>query len=97
MADMVVWPYWKSTCRGIWPEFIIEMLLLRGSPARPKALKTMRQKLIFRPRKELRNEVSQERLSRALDATKEYAHNFQDGGRFGSHPSHDRFDDEGMP
>ncbi len=29
-----------------------------------------------------------------LDATKDYAHAFRDRGSFGSHPSHDAFDDE---
>jgi hypothetical protein len=29
-----------------------------------------------------------------LDATKDYAHAYREQGRFGSHPSHDGFDDE---
>jgi hypothetical protein len=32
--------------------------------------------------------------SRTLDATRLYAHRYREGGRFGSHPSHDGFDDE---
>jgi hypothetical protein len=32
-----------------------------------------------------------------LDATKGYAHAFRDKGSFGSHPSHDAFDDESSP
>jgi hypothetical protein len=32
-----------------------------------------------------------------LDATKLYAHSFRESGRFGSHPSHDGFDDESGP
>ncbi len=32
-----------------------------------------------------------------LDATKLYAHSFREQGRFGSHPSHDGFDDESGP
>jgi hypothetical protein len=47
--------------------------------------------------KKLRNEVLQQRLERALDATKEFAHNFREKGRYGSHPSHDNYDDEGNP
>jgi len=34
---------------------------------------------------------------RNLDATKLYAHNYREHGRFGSHPSHDGFDDESGP
>jgi hypothetical protein len=32
-----------------------------------------------------------------LDATKPYAHSYRERGRFGSHPSHDGFDDESGP
>lgn len=32
-----------------------------------------------------------------LDATKPYAHPYREQGRFGSHPSHDGFDDESSP
>jgi hypothetical protein len=32
-----------------------------------------------------------------LDATKRYAHSYRENGRFGSHPSHDGFDDESGP
>jgi hypothetical protein len=32
-----------------------------------------------------------------LDATKLYAHSYREQGRFGSHPSHDGFDDESSP
>jgi hypothetical protein len=32
-----------------------------------------------------------------LDATKPYAHSYREQGRFGSHPSHDGFDDESTP
>lgn len=32
-----------------------------------------------------------------LDATKLYAHSFREHGRFGSHPSHDGFDDDSDP
>ena len=32
-----------------------------------------------------------------LDATKLYAHAYREHGRFGSHPSHDGFDDESSP
>ena len=32
-----------------------------------------------------------------LDATKLYAHSYRKRGRFGSHPSHDGFDDESGP
>lgn len=39
-------------------------------------------------------ETQQQRL---LDATKDYAHAFREQGRFGSHPSHDRFDDDSNP
>ena len=34
---------------------------------------------------------------RRLDATKNYAHNFREFGRYGSHPSHDDFSDDGKP
>jgi hypothetical protein len=49
------------------------------------------------PAHELTNEVLQQRLARAMDATKDYAHNFRERGRYGSHPSHDNYDDEGRP
>ena len=32
-----------------------------------------------------------------IDATKDYAHKFRDHGQFGSHPSHDGFDDDSDP
>jgi hypothetical protein len=48
------------------------------------------------PPHQLENEVFQERLSRTMDATKDYAHNFREKGRYGSHPSHDNYDDEGQ-
>jgi hypothetical protein len=32
-----------------------------------------------------------------LDATKLYAYSYRENGRFGSHPSHDGFDDESGP
>jgi hypothetical protein len=63
----------------------------------PEGLADATSRLTASPAKQLKNEIFQERLSRALDATKDYAHNFREGGRFGSHPAHDRFDDEGMP
>ncbi len=34
---------------------------------------------------------------RNLDATKLYAHPYREQGRYGSHPSHDPFDDESTP
>lgn len=34
---------------------------------------------------------------RAMDHTREYAHAFREQGRYGSHPSHDGFDDESNP
>jgi hypothetical protein len=34
---------------------------------------------------------------RKLDATRDYAHKYRDDGQFGSHPSHDGFDDESKP
>ena len=34
---------------------------------------------------------------RRQDATREYAQNYRDHGQFGSHPSHDGFDDESKP
>lgn len=35
--------------------------------------------------------------SRALDASRDYAHPCRESGRFGTHPSHDDFDDESEP
>jgi hypothetical protein len=37
------------------------------------------------------------RKERQLDGTKEYAHAFREQGKYGSHPSHDRFDDDSNP
>ena len=54
-----------------------------------------RRKTAARP-DQLKNTIFQERLSRALDATKDYAHSFREQGRYGSHPSHDDYD-EGKP
>lgn len=34
---------------------------------------------------------------RSFDATRDYARSFRDHGQFGSHPSHDGFDDESTP
>jgi hypothetical protein len=48
------------------------------------------------PTDQLKNPIFQERLQRALDATREYAHSFREEGRYGSHPSHDDYD-EGKP
>ena len=36
-------------------------------------------------------------IDKNLDATKLYAHSYREQGRFGSHPSHDGFDDESSP
>jgi hypothetical protein len=36
-------------------------------------------------------------LDKNLDATKPYAHSYRERGRYGSHPSHDAFDDESGP
>jgi predicted RNA-binding Zn-ribbon protein involved in translation (DUF1610 family)/uncharacterized C2H2 Zn-finger protein len=49
------------------------------------------------PSHELANEVLQQRLNRSMDATKDFAHSFREQGRYGSHPSHDNYDDEGRP
>jgi hypothetical protein len=38
--------------------------------------------------------VTESTTDRWQDATRTYAHDFRDHGQFGSHPSHDRFDDE---
>jgi len=45
----------------------------------------------------LRNEVLQQRLGRKMDATKDFSHNFREGGHYGSYPSHDDYSDEGNP
>jgi hypothetical protein len=37
----------------------------------------------------------QTRIERRLDATRDYAHAYREYGRFGSHPSHDDFGDDG--
>jgi hypothetical protein len=37
------------------------------------------------------------RSIRLMDHTRPYAHAYREGGRFGSHPSHDGFDDESKP
>jgi len=39
-------------------------------------------------------QASQSPLQPNLDATKLYAHSYREHGKFGSHPSHDGFDDE---
>jgi hypothetical protein len=39
----------------------------------------------------------QDRLERAHDATRDFAHSFRDNGRFGSHPSHDGYGDDDRP
>jgi len=41
-----------------------------------------------------RLEAEQSPFQPNLDATKPYAHAYREHGRFGSHPSHDGFDDE---
>jgi hypothetical protein len=67
---------------------------VRSSPLydsdRPESRKTVV------PPDQLKNEMLQERLNRAMDATRGYAHSFREHGRFGSHPSHDDYD-EGNP
>lgn len=45
----------------------------------------------------LGNEIDNERSQRALDATRDYYAAYRDHGQFGSHPSHDGFDDESEP
>jgi hypothetical protein len=59
-------------------------------------LQKSRKPTAVRPEK-LQNDVLQQKLSRVLDATKNFAHNFREQGRYGSHPSHDDFSDEGNP
>lgn len=41
------------------------------------------------------NPILQEQLNRALDATKSYGHAYREGGSYGSHPSHDDYDEGG--
>jgi hypothetical protein len=48
------------------------------------------------PDTEFQNPILHDRLNRALDATRDYAHTFRESGRFGSHPAHDDFSDEGQ-
>ena len=49
------------------------------------------------PPHKLKNEILQQKLARALDASKDFAHNFREEGRYGSHPVHDDYDDESNP
>jgi hypothetical protein len=42
------------------------------------------------------NQVSEQTANRSLDASRDFAHNFRESGRYGSHPSYDDFD-EGNP
>jgi hypothetical protein len=58
----------------------------------PKSSQTSSQSKTSSSR-ERRNPIHEERLSSSLDATKDYAHNFREQGRFGSHPSHDDYDE----
>lgn len=62
-------------------------VLLSGVPDRRKTAV---------PPDQLKNPIFQERLSRAMDGTRDYAHSFREKGRYGSHPSHDDYD-EGKP
>jgi len=48
------------------------------------------------PPDQLKNELLQEKLNRSMDATRGYAQSFREHGRYGSHPSHDDYD-EGAP
>lgn len=36
-------------------------------------------------------------FDKSIDVTKDYAQAYRENGRFGSHPSHDGFDDESNP
>jgi len=67
---------------------------LRGTSHFPKPGPPERIPTAVRP-ENLRNEELQQRMARALDATKEFAHKFREHGRYGSHPSHDDYSDEG--
>lgn len=44
-----------------------------------------------------RHEHEDPRIERQHDATKDYWNSFREGGRFGSHASHDSYDDEAQP
>jgi hypothetical protein len=59
--------------------------VMNGSPAPKTAV---------RP-DHLRDEIRQQKQERAMDATRDFAHNFREQGRYGSHPSHDDYGDEG--
>ncbi len=48
------------------------------------------------PPDQLKNELFQEKINRSMDATRGYAQSFREHGRYGSHPSHDDYD-EGAP
>lgn len=49
------------------------------------------------PPHKLKNEILQQKLARALDASRDFAHNFGEEGRYGSHPAYDDYDDESKP
>lgn len=60
---------------------------------------TRAKKVIVQSAKDMQRETTSlvAPRDRNLDATKLYAHSYRERGRFGSHPSHDGFDDESGP
>jgi hypothetical protein len=47
---------------------------------------------LSRDRQITTNKVSEQKVNRSLDASRDFAHNFRESGRYGSHPSYDDFD-----
>lgn len=70
-----------------------DALAAASGPAR----EAPRPNVIAVPPHELKNEILQQKLARALDASKDFAHNFREEGRYGSHPVHDDYDDGSNP
>jgi hypothetical protein len=67
---------------GIW---------VTGAGSESKVEKPAKIRFLFRQHPK---NISFDSLEPDLDAAKPYAHSAREHGRFGSHPSHDGFDDE---
>lgn len=67
-----------------------------GAQETPRAVIT-KKPIISLHRTRTANAVVPPSNDRQLDATRDYYSAYRENGRFGSHPSHDAFDDESMP
>lgn len=89
-------PYCSSFVRQDRLDAHIKKTHNNGSQVSPKA--PIRRKLQqTKHQQQSTSSTDSSRENRSMDATRDYYARYRDNGQFGSHPSHDSFDDESAP